>query len=650
MHRQCERSRSLPLNKRKLLTHGPLDITEVLLMVFAHILPKDRKSCQAVCSRWYCVCKDYSINWVTLTNLHFSDNKTAYLKASNKHVYRSCNTRPCNANRAENTEINDARSWFLKKNPNPPVGIDVQGTRIVLVDEYSNAVRFLSNLFMRHKDSDEPILSDINYTVRIVVRNAKANPRLFRLRLLKQEGDVERYQVKVQINFVTLETILLSSLSSDKESLRSLNAFLCHIYAQPKTKFSCSVDSQNIKTIQPLPGAPRYTVFYDHYARCLISRRAVELRHKLARALATAKWQFCANGSIDVDKVTVFYDDNDCEAKKLTLCAKKLHSVKKSGVLKNPHIVAKEITESDQNKPIMLDKIQSMPSRARENFAPSFHPSEYGILDEVHSLLAPDATRINARKMFLTVRGQQNEHTDISTASCPQDLYGDLEAIGTLVVCLPSDFEGGLLTLRHAGNTKTLDWSVRSASEMQWAAFSKDATINVSPVTRGHQITITYSLYKSQKSGSSSDRGKTDINPLYTPLSVALKDKHFLPQGGKIGFVCQHMYKNTPVYGSKSNPVKGADAALFAAAKALSMKVKVVPLTHEYREVLHGTPQLALDPLYRESASNAFLDFTVNAQDVCWCQDLSDVKRRGAGIVIDVAAFEERVENVLLCQ
>ena len=65
--------------------------------------------------------------------------------------------------------------------------------------------------------------------------------------------------------------------------------------------------------------------------------------------------------------------------------------------------------------------------------------------------------------------------------------------IGSLVVCLPSAFQGGTLSVSHQDNTVKFDWSASSPAGqtpcIQWAAFYSDCSHEVQEVTAGHRVT-----------------------------------------------------------------------------------------------------------------------------------------------------------------
>lgn len=74
--------------------------------------------------------------------------------------------------------------------------------------------------------------------------------------------------------------------------------------------------------------------------------------------------------------------------------------------------------------------------------------------------------------------------------------------IGTAVVCLPSKFSGGELTVTHGSTSQTFDFAAHSDREdiYQLAAFYGDCVHEISPVTEGHRVTLTYHIVREQKS------------------------------------------------------------------------------------------------------------------------------------------------------
>ena len=107
--------------------------------------------------------------------------------------------------------------------------------------------------------------------------------------------------------------------------------------------------------------------------------------------------------------------------------------------------------------------------------------------------------------------------------------------IGSLVVCLPSDFERGTLSVSHQDNTVEFDWSASSPTDqrpcVQWAAFYSDCSHEVQQVTAGHRVTLTYNLYASRGSGLlAGKQNSMDATrlPVYRPLVNLLKSATFM--------------------------------------------------------------------------------------------------------------------------
>ena len=147
------------------------------------------------------------------------------------------------------------------------------------------------------------------------------------------------------------------------------------------------------------------------------------------------------------------------------------------------------------------------------------------------------------------------------------------EMFGSLVVCLPSQFTGGALVTRHQDRHVTLDWS-SSPNATRWASFFSDVEHEVLPVTSGHRVTLTYNLYHSAPiSPQLLDVTSTSF---YRVLSSALQTPHFMPEGGTLGFYCQHKYVETlsdSDFSSQLPFLKGDDMMIQSVAKSLGLSV-----------------------------------------------------------------------------
>lgn len=193
----------------------------------------------------------------------------------------------------------------------------------------------------------------------------------------------------------------------------------------------------------------------------------------------------------------------------------------------------------------------------------SFNPAEHGILPCIQQLLMPSSPWIVAKFYKLNiyqVNGHFKSHVDTPRPG----------VFGSLVVALPSAFEGGELVVRHNGKETSFDWAnelLTKKTSIHWAAFYSNCEHEVLPVTSGIRITLTYNLYSA-------------ADPL--PMNELVLDEQkvvsklqelasLFPKGVNIGFPCVHAYS----LGSakpQSDPLqflKGRDAVVFRSIQAI---------------------------------------------------------------------------------
>ncbi len=209
-------------------------------------------------------------------------------------------------------------------------------------------------------------------------------------------------------------------------------------------------------------------------------------------------------------------------------------------------------------------------------FATSFQVSNTPILFEAAMTIVPDLHHIRAELYKLniyTTGGFFKAHVDTPRSD---------QMIGSLVVCLPTQFSGGALVTRHEGRTATFDWSSTPDSPrktVSWAAFYSDIEHEVFPVAHGHRITLTYNLYGMQQADHV-PANDVNVSPLYSELRAALGSPVFLRGGGVLGFPSHHKYVFTDLNSTSHLPVllKGADRTVYLAAKSLGLSVIVKPI------------------------------------------------------------------------
>ncbi|RUS17055.1 hypothetical protein BC937DRAFT_90475 [Endogone sp. FLAS-F59071] len=234
-------------------------------------------------------------------------------------------------------------------------------------------------------------------------------------------------------------------------------------------------------------------------------------------------------------------------------------------------------------------------------FGLNFSPSHIGILEQVRRYMMPANVAIRDELYKLNIYGPGGHFK--SHVDTPRD--GGM--FGSLVVCLPVEFEGGELLVHHNLTKRTFDWSSKHAYkdvQIQWAAFFSDCEHSISPVTSGYRLTLTYNLYAiddDRNIGDSISGFGLESEAFYQTLSTAITDPHFMINGGTLGFGLQHAY---PIREKLDFPVtfdkilKGVDAMIYVIAKKLGLTVYVVPVyfVNEYdNEYLESFKEKELD-------------------------------------------------------
>ncbi|PGH03432.1 hypothetical protein AJ80_08680 [Polytolypa hystricis UAMH7299] len=233
-----------------------------------------------------------------------------------------------------------------------------------------------------------------------------------------------------------------------------------------------------------------------------------------------------------------------------------------------------------------------------DRFCTTFHPADFGILDTIEQLLLPSVNSpLENEVQFRRVRAELYK---LNVYSGPSGLFQkhvdtprSPNQFGSLVVCLPSIHKGGTLVVRHGSQTVEFNWDALSSSQLQWAAFYSDCEHEITCVTEGHRITLTYNLYVTD-----TIRGSLVPNsiveptslPSYPQLKDLLEQPDFFPDGiSPLPSIndspfCSHTYAHASKTANVSLPrrLKGSDMALFAVLQYLGLPVKVLPILKEY--------------------------------------------------------------------
>lgn len=167
--------------------------------------------------------------------------------------------------------------------------------------------------------------------------------------------------------------------------------------------------------------------------------------------------------------------------------------------------------------------------------------------------------------------------------------------IGSLVVVLPTPHIGGSLLFRHRRTKYTFDSAEAvsgDAPRATFAAFFSDVEYEVTEVTSGHLVTLTYHLYRTASSPSGIPSGVTLQNQTSSNLQAALasllSSPKFLPNGGLLAFGLSHEYPFNPKANRKPTKVsdigkhlKGIDALVTQACDTLKLEASLKVLYSE---------------------------------------------------------------------
>ncbi|KAF2635634.1 hypothetical protein P280DRAFT_436898 [Massarina eburnea CBS 473.64] len=236
---------------------------------------------------------------------------------------------------------------------------------------------------------------------------------------------------------------------------------------------------------------------------------------------------------------------------------------------------------------VLDDTYRKATKMDRSDFSVDFCPYELGIIDTIAQMLLPNAGN------HVGAQGVKAELYKLNIYGAPSGFFKahvdtprSETQFGSLVVSLPCQYVGGQLIVRHAGQSVVFDWGVPSgldSKNVSWAAFYSDCEHEVSEVTEGHRITLTYNLYYvpgvGDLAGNSPVMDVTTL-ALYHKINAALGESTFMTKGGYLGVGCQHAYAHSTPKGISSLPgvLKGSDMAVYSVFKALGLDVTIRPV------------------------------------------------------------------------
>jgi hypothetical protein len=131
---------------------------------------------------------------------------------------------------------------------------------------------------------------------------------------------------------------------------------------------------------------------------------------------------------------------------------------------------------------------------------------------------------------------------------------------GTLVLTLPSTYQGGELRIRHAGREVTVPTNAADPSELFFCAFYADCEHEALPVRQGNRVCMVYNLIQKQSKGKRGTLIKAPEYETQIAESAAILDRFLKAPAAppKIAWLLEHHYSPA---GLSFSALKGADLA-----------------------------------------------------------------------------------------
>ena len=157
-----------------------------------------------------------------------------------------------------------------------------------------------------------------------------------------------------------------------------------------------------------------------------------------------------------------------------------------------------------------------------------------------------------------------------------RDTEKENRMFATMVIQLPSKFEGGKITVRHAGNEKVMVMDGdRSAYCSKYAAHYSDCEHEVSEITSGYRLALVYSLcWTARGNPPSAGTGVAIVRDIAKVLpQICTGDRNLF------SWFLSHKYSKSGLSGSGIDALKGADAAV---ARALQQANELLPEDQQF--------------------------------------------------------------------
>jgi hypothetical protein len=156
--------------------------------------------------------------------------------------------------------------------------------------------------------------------------------------------------------------------------------------------------------------------------------------------------------------------------------------------------------------------------------------------------------------------------------------------IGSLVIVFPTPHEGGALLARHHGQEWSFDpscfWEITTArtTKVGYVVLLHDVEHEVTPVTSGHRVTLTYNLYRVDGSAPARDSVEDHSSVPHhgrafrESFEALLDNPEFFPYGGTLAFGLRHSYPIENKIRHVYDLLKANDAMVYRSLRTLGFQ------------------------------------------------------------------------------
>lgn len=207
---------------------------------------------------------------------------------------------------------------------------------------------------------------------------------------------------------------------------------------------------------------------------------------------------------------------------------------------------------------------------------------ENSILEEIRLKLAPHSSTLYAELYKMNIY-QEGDHF-----KAHKDTQRKNNHIGTLLVSLPSEYEGGNFIL-YDDSKKCFDFS-KNGMKCSFLSFYGDLLHEVEPVTKGYRVTLAFNLFiepQNLKDLTIYSNSKKNILDYFATLKYTFESWKSL----EFGLLLKHYYSQESL---KEEYLKGRDFYMYQILKD-HFHIQLVPFLYKKNMSIYSHPIINID-------------------------------------------------------